>query len=100
MLVCVSLHNFAHETAGAARTRSSLHPRCFEGHETSHQLGARAACECSGVFGRFLHLAPLAAIECTHLLVIGQHPQKTRVFSTIADRPASSVSETGGHLSP
>src|SRR6267143_3808216 len=26
MLVCVSLHNFAHETVGAASTRHSLHP--------------------------------------------------------------------------
>src|SRR5882757_2538085 len=26
---------------------------------------------------------------CTHLLVIGQHRQKTRVFSTIADQPSA-----------
>src|SRR5450631_2591702 len=32
MLVCALLvHNFAHETAGAARTRSSLHPLIGEG---------------------------------------------------------------------
>src|SRR5260370_6184346 len=29
MLVCVSSHNFAHETAGAARTRLSLRPLLF-----------------------------------------------------------------------
>src|ERR1700721_840397 len=31
MLVCVLLFPFAHETAGAARTRSSLRPSCFGG---------------------------------------------------------------------
>jgi hypothetical protein len=31
MLVCVFLHNFAHETAGAARIRLSLLPLVFEG---------------------------------------------------------------------
>src|SRR3954468_14554114 len=29
MLVCVSSHHLAHETAGAARTRSSLRPLIF-----------------------------------------------------------------------
>ena len=40
--VCSCAHFFvhiAHETAGAARTRSSLRPRYFEGHEPSHHLG-------------------------------------------------------------
>src|SRR5260370_38967742 len=60
MLVCVVLHSLAHETAGAARTRSSLRPRYFEGHGTSHQLGARVACEGKDAFVRSLHLAPLA----------------------------------------
>ena len=52
--VCSCAHFFvhiAHETAGAARTRSSLHPRYFEGHEPSHQLGARVACERGGASG-------------------------------------------------
>src|SRR5512132_1683499 len=31
MLVCVSSHNLAHETAGAARTRHSLLPLFFRG---------------------------------------------------------------------
>jgi hypothetical protein len=31
MLVCVSSHNFAHETAGAARTRHSLLPSFLKG---------------------------------------------------------------------
>ena len=31
MLVCAFLHNFAHETAGAARTRLSLRPLFDEG---------------------------------------------------------------------
>jgi hypothetical protein len=57
MRVCALLCA-AHETAGAARTRSSLRPRYFGGHEPSHQLGARVACERRGASGRFLHLSP------------------------------------------
>src|SRR5687768_5881330 len=34
MLVCAFLPQFAHETAGAARTRSSLRPLTFRGGET------------------------------------------------------------------
>src|SRR5260370_26467403 len=60
MLVGVFLPGLAHETAGAARTRSSLRPRYFEGHGTSHQLGARVACEGKDAFVRALRLAPLA----------------------------------------
>jgi hypothetical protein len=37
MLVCVFLHNFAHETAGAARIRLSLRPLFVEGEEFSLQ---------------------------------------------------------------
>src|ERR1700680_2153325 len=37
MLVCVFLHNFAHETAGAARIRLSLRPLFGEGTEFSLQ---------------------------------------------------------------
>src|SRR6202011_428825 len=35
MLVCVSFVHLAHETAGAARTRSSLRPLFSEEHETA-----------------------------------------------------------------
>src|SRR6478609_1037814 len=38
MLVCVSSHNFAHETAGAARTRHSLLPLLGEGGTLMNQL--------------------------------------------------------------
>jgi hypothetical protein len=37
MLVCVFLHKFAHETAGAARIRLSLRPLFGEGKEFSWQ---------------------------------------------------------------
>ena len=37
MLVCVFLHNFAHETPGAARIRLSLRPLFAEGKEFSLQ---------------------------------------------------------------
>jgi hypothetical protein len=39
MLVCVFLHKFAHETAGAARTRLSLRPLVFEGDKVFAKLG-------------------------------------------------------------
>ena len=43
MLVCVFLHNFAHETAGAARIRLSLRPLFVEGEEFSLQTLGRIA---------------------------------------------------------
>src|ERR1700726_2729564 len=39
MLVCVSSHNFAHETAGAARTRSSLRPLLSRRDKVIAKLG-------------------------------------------------------------
>jgi hypothetical protein len=42
MLVCAFLHNFARETAGAARTRLSLRP-LFEGGEEFLQRPGRDA---------------------------------------------------------
>src|SRR6202051_734687 len=39
MLVCVSSHNFAHETAGAARIRHSLLPLIIEGQIVHGNLG-------------------------------------------------------------
>jgi hypothetical protein len=46
MLVCVFLSEFARETAGAARTRSSLR-LCFSGGATKHNSGARRV---AGIF--------------------------------------------------
>jgi hypothetical protein len=40
---------FAHETAGAARTRSSLRPLTFEGRNEIAKLGRIAPRECGGV---------------------------------------------------
>jgi hypothetical protein len=42
MLVCVFLHNFAHETAGAARIRLSLRPLFVEGKEFSLQTSGES----------------------------------------------------------
>src|ERR1700756_3841639 len=50
MLVCVSLHNFAHETAGAACIRHSPLPRF--GAKRFAKPGRNAPRECGGVFGR------------------------------------------------
>jgi hypothetical protein len=44
MLVCVSLHIFAHETVGAARTRHSLRPLFSKGENFLHGSGA-SRCE-------------------------------------------------------
>jgi hypothetical protein len=49
MLVCVSLSNLARETAGAARTRSSLRP-LISGRRFLAKLGRNAPRECRGVF--------------------------------------------------
>src|SRR5580700_9903824 len=40
MLVCVFLHNFAHETAGAARTRHSPRPLISRRESFGHNSGA------------------------------------------------------------
>jgi hypothetical protein len=50
MLVCVSLHNFAHETAGAARIRHSPRPLLIQGAnvltQTSGELSREMANAC------------------------------------------------------
>ena len=43
MLVCVFYTQFAHETAGAARTRSSLRPLTFRGRKPNAKLRAHRA---------------------------------------------------------
>ena len=42
MLVCALFVHIAHETAGAARTRSSLRPLIFEGANEDANLGRNA----------------------------------------------------------
>jgi hypothetical protein len=53
----------------------------------------------SGGRREFVHLAPLAAIECTHLK--GRRPTgwKTRIFSTLRLAAAPSAFNVEGHLS-
>jgi hypothetical protein len=48
MLMCVFLFAFAHETSGAARTRSSLRPLFF-GRNELQNFGRIAPRECGGV---------------------------------------------------
>jgi len=43
MLVCVSLHTLARETAGAARTRLSLRPLAHEGGTNRPNLARKPA---------------------------------------------------------
>jgi hypothetical protein len=43
MLVCALFVHIAHETAGAARTRSSLRPLTIEGEELPANLGRNAS---------------------------------------------------------
>ena len=45
MLVCALFVHIAHETAGAARTRSSLRPLTTEGEEFPANLGRNASRE-------------------------------------------------------
>src|ERR1035441_10301520 len=49
MLVCASLHHLARETAGAARTRSSLRPLYYEGGPNRPSLARNRRRECEGV---------------------------------------------------
>src|SRR5450756_1329399 len=46
MLVCASLHHLARETAGAARTRSSLRPLYYEGGTNRPNLARNRQREC------------------------------------------------------
>ena len=50
MLVCALFVHIAHETAGAARTRSSLRPLTIEGEEFPAKLGRNASRDREGVF--------------------------------------------------
>ena len=54
MLVCALFVHIAHETAGAARTRSSLRPLIPEGASEQAQLGRVAPRERVGISG--LHI--------------------------------------------
>jgi hypothetical protein len=49
MLVCVSLHTFARETAGAARTRLSLRPLFSGGPNEQAKPRAKPAARMQGV---------------------------------------------------
>src|SRR3954452_17919982 len=49
MLVCALFVHIAHETAGAARTRSSLRPLTTEGEEYRANLGRNASRDREGV---------------------------------------------------
>ena len=49
MLVCALFVHIAHETAGAARTRSSLRPLTTEGEEFPANLGRNASRDREGV---------------------------------------------------
>src|ERR1700716_1145144 len=51
MLVCAFSHNFAHETAGAARTRHPLRPRSWA--KRFAKPGRNAPRECGGVFDEY-----------------------------------------------
>src|SRR5450755_1439176 len=59
MLVCVFLHNFAHETAGAARIRLSLRPLFLEGKEISSKPRAHRAAR-SRMYAHWSPLPPRA----------------------------------------
>jgi hypothetical protein len=50
MLMRALFVHIAHETAGAARTRSSLRPLTIEGEESPASLGRNASREREGVF--------------------------------------------------
>src|ERR1700722_7050278 len=55
MLVCGFLHNFAHETAGAARTRLSLRPLIGGRGSSIANLGRKAARDREAVSDEYEH---------------------------------------------
>src|SRR4249919_4365109 len=61
MLVCALFVHIAHETAGAARTRSSLRPLTIEGEEFPANLGRIASRECGVAFCRHCERSDLSA---------------------------------------
>ena len=64
MLVCALLVHIAHETAGAARTRSSLRPLFGEGEMFKAKLARNARRDREGVFD--------AIRNCTLLVIPGR----------------------------
>src|SRR6267154_845708 len=62
MLVCVSSHNFAHETAGAARIRHSPRPLITQGAKIQAQPGQIAPRDREGVSDECEHAALSAVI--------------------------------------
>src|SRR5258705_9971223 len=70
MLVCVFLVHFAHETAGAARTRSSLRPLYRERVKRTANLGRPAPRECGRSFLRHcersdaIHVSACGGMDC------------------------------------
>src|SRR5664279_6487652 len=64
MLVCVSLHNLARETAGAARTRLSLRPLAHEGGTSRPNLARNMRRDREAVSRRHCERSEAIQLSC------------------------------------
>src|SRR3954468_13113191 len=93
MLVCVSLPNLARETAGAARTRSSLRPLISMRANEFAKSGRNAPRECEGVSDILFPPPPFGG---------GNREGGSRIIGTAHVNPSPPPSPTRGerNLSP
>src|ERR1700704_6822867 len=100
MLVCVFLCMFAHETAGAARTRLSLRPLSFWRDKRNASLGRLKPRDretvsirhCEERSDEAIHLSPSCTMDCfayarNDVERIVSHRQRDRIFH-LAQRKA------------
>ena len=83
MLVCALLCAIAHETAGAARTRSSLRPLISEGASEQVQLGRVAPRERAGI----------SALSRPDTISADNHPELSPVATCLALRNISALAK-------
>src|SRR5665647_282710 len=90
MLVCASLHNFAHETAGAACTRHSLHPP-FAAGDKRRNSGASRREDAWSWLASYSLMARMA-------LMIGKQRISQQLRLLRRDRVADGDGAAGDHL--
>jgi len=91
MLVCVCFVHFAHETAGAARTRSSLRPLTFWEGQRNAKLGRNTPREC-GLASSTTVMPRVGGASST------PRPLGSSTVSGILDHPLSRVTTIQGRL--
>src|SRR5258708_39305752 len=99
MLVCVVLCMFAHETAGAARTRRSLRPLISEGgseQQNSGELSREIAELCLRRFAADVILAVVPAFAGRHVGQYAPFTNPSQTSQTPPHNPDASATAPGG----